>query len=78
MIESTKSYKTGDGTIHATIEAAQIHELTQLLDATPIDSVPAFLVNQKEEFIALLSLKTRKKRTPKAKPAPARTATPKP
>lgn len=75
MIEKTSSYKTSDGAVHATIEAAQEAELAILLtkesdDAAVVHNrVIKFLVEHSAEVLAILGTKARKPRTPKVKPA---------
>lgn len=73
MIEQTKSYKTSDGEVHATIEAAKVAELRLKLDGLlqgdassyDPDELLKHLVENSEEFAAILSSKSRKPRTPK-------------
>lgn len=71
MIEATKSYKTGDGTVHATLEAAQAHELELLGFAEEGSGMIQGIVANKDAIIAILKLKPRKARNGKAKKAKA-------
>lgn len=60
MIETTKSYKASDGSIHPTIESAQITELAIL--GVSVDMAP-LLLQKKDEVISILRLKARKPRS---------------
>ncbi len=67
MIEFTKSYKTGDGQVFATIKEAQLHdlsvELTKVIaNQTNVGEVAEFLLDQKDTIIDILTT------TPNSKP----------
>ena len=74
MIEFTKSYKTADGEVFATIEEAQMHEieatLTKLIENLGPNAVKAFpaadaarmIVTEKEAIVDILTT------TPNSKP----------
>jgi hypothetical protein len=64
MIEQVKSYKSKDGQIHATLEAAQTHEIKGILPDA-LDDVAASLVKQSDAVIAILKLKPRKAKAAK-------------
>jgi len=74
MIEQTKSYKTTDGAVHPTIESAKTAELKILLASAQIGDTGTYdisaalatLTNNSAVFADILSMKERKKRTPKA------------
>ena len=77
MIEFTKSYKTGDGNVFATIEKAQKHELSVLfephptLQATGLPSEPMnewiaeIVLDNKDKIVDILTTTTTSK--PKAR-----------
>ena len=71
MIEFTRSYKTGDGQVFATIEEAKVHELKQFLLSTNIVSagdVPSFaklLLDKKDVVVDILTMNPNSK--PKAR-----------
>jgi hypothetical protein len=67
MIEFTKSYKTADGQVFATIGEAQTHDLsTELAKVIPnpleIPQVAQFLLDQKDVIVDILTT------TPNSKP----------
>jgi hypothetical protein len=69
MISKTVSFKTTDGKIHASIEDAQKHEIKQHLinpethnmDVSQADVVAEILIQGRERFVDLLTLKASSK-----------------
>jgi len=57
MIEFTKSYKTADGEVFATIEEAQIHEFESLIGSLPdnITALTHLLVSEKDKIVDILT-----------------------
>jgi hypothetical protein len=77
MIEQTKSYKTSDGAVHLTLEAAKMQEIklcfTRLApwsatdsNAATVDTLAEVLVDNAQEFAEILSERARKPRKPKS------------
>jgi hypothetical protein len=67
MIEFTKSYKTTDGQVFSSIEAAQMHEIVLLFnddkfDATAHNTIAKFLLSKKDALIDIFTT------TPNSKP----------
>ncbi len=79
MIEKTNSFKTSDGQIHGTIEAAQQHAIASIIPATERSedrfSIAHAIIENKEKVLAILKLKARKPKA--AKPKTPKAATPK-
>ena len=83
MIEKTQSYKTSDGAVHPTLEAAKMQGIklcfTRLApesandsNAATIDTLVGVLVDNAQEFSEILGKRARKPRKPKSvKPAKA-------
>lgn len=73
MIEKTASFKTTDGSVHATIQAAQAHEINSIfasVDAPELAIgdravIASFIITKRESFLAILGVKPRKPRTVK-------------
>jgi uncharacterized HAD superfamily protein len=61
MIEYVKSVRTSDGEVHGSIEAAQNHELGNLLNIDA-DAVLQAMIQHGPEIVAILSFKGRKPR----------------
>ena len=68
MIEKTSSYKTSTGSVHATIQEAQIVELSSLMGDETITDLPKWIVDNRDDVLALLGKKPRKPRAAKVKP----------
>ena len=70
MIEKTHSYITSDGSIHATMEAAQEWEILLLSDDEDFtkDEWPKWIVANREAILDILKTKARKPRVTKGKP----------
>ncbi len=80
MIERTKSYKTTDGSVFASLEVAQQHEIENIcmghegILAGSVPKLAEYLVSKRDALLAILSTKERKARAPKAvKPRKPRT-----
>lgn len=73
MITKTKSYQTEDGTVHATLQEAQLHEVSVLIDKMFVADGPTlaktdvakFLVAEREKLVDILT--TTEKSRPKTR-----------
>lgn len=66
MIEKTTSFKTSDGTLHETIEAAQVNEVQAYLKSIDIsegevERLAAGLIKNKDHVIDILTMKASSK-----------------
>ncbi len=91
MITRTPSYKTDDGEVFASLEAAQIHELISLMDGDSTKdqkhSEAVWIVSNRDKILDILTTTEKskvraravnggtKKRTPKPATTPATPAT---
>jgi hypothetical protein len=75
MIEKTSSYKTSDGAVFATIDAAQTAEIVLLIGSGKppinVDDMAEWCVSNLDALLAILGTKARKKRVSKAAKAVA-------
>ena len=69
MIEKATSYKTSDGAVHATIEAAQVAEIRILIKDADFNAIgwPDWIVANRDAVVSILKTKKRKPRTTKPK-----------
>jgi hypothetical protein len=74
-IQKTPSFKTDDGTVHATLELAQVAEIQKLLSSvalpghveTAVQDIAQHLVDNREAVLSILSASGRKPRVKKPK-----------
>ena len=72
-IETTKSFKCSDGSVHPTLEHAQRAEVVILFPSDQYNTaVPADIFAAREKLMEIFGIKARKPRTPKV----AKTETP--
>lgn len=65
MIQKTTSFKTTDGKVHASIEEAQKHELTEFIGSVEfsngVEPVVIFLLKNRDKIVDLLTTKASSK-----------------
>lgn len=65
MIEFVKAFKTEDGKTHASIEEAQKHSLSVLLENVSAEETSSFLVRNRDKVVDILT--TKKSSKPRAR-----------
>lgn len=61
MITKITAFRATDGQTFETIEEVKLHELSTLMDATPISDIPKFLVKHAEKVMDILTTKSNSK-----------------